>query len=80
MQKRLHEQEEIMKDGTDLVEALGRIKTEADFTFFLRQLSDVSRDGIPEKQMAAACGMVVSALGAMEWGEIGQSKRVFLVF
>ena len=77
MQKRMQEQEEVLKAGTDLVEALQQIKTENDFTFFLRQLNDVSRGDISEKQMTAACAKVVSALQAMEWGDIGQSKNYF---
>ena len=77
MQKRIREKEEIEKEGTDLADALNQIKNEGDFTDFLRQLNDVSRDGIPERQMSAACSKVVTALGEMEWGPIGESKIVF---
>ena len=79
MQKRLHDKDEIEKAGDDLVGALNDIKSEVEFTDFLRLLSDISRDGIPEKHMAVVCTRVTAALKDMNWEDVGQSKKLFVL-
>ena len=50
VRKRLLGQGEIKKSRDDIVESLYAIKSEADFTEFLRRLGDISRDDIPENK------------------------------